>query len=204
MGMSRSESGKLGAIASVATNEKRKQDRILKYLKNPSRCLQCSEVMPYEKRQCKYRFCDRSCAATYNNAIRPPRPKFCECGATLSKGAIKRCAPCQQNSRRKTFDQAKSDPQRKKRLIEERGHQCESCKYCEWMGQKIPLEMDHINGDHSNSSRANLRLLCPTCHALTPTYKNKNKGKGRANRKKYYLNSIRPSSSVVEQIPCKD
>lgn len=33
-----------------------------------------------------------------------------------------------------------------------------------------PLQIDHINGDRSDDSFGNLRLLCPNCHALTPTW----------------------------------
>lgn len=200
MKMTPSEAGKLGAIASRETCKRLYNERVAKYYENPKLCLECHAPLTYRGNLDRYRFCNRSCSAIFNNKIRPVKVRECECGATLSKGAKKRCVTCQQISRRKSFEQAKSDPQRKKRLIEERGHKCENCKHSEWMGCVIPLELDHINGDHSNSSRDNLRLLCPTCHALTPTYKNKNKGKGRANRKKYYLNSIRPvSSSLVEQ-----
>lgn len=34
------------------------------------------------------------------------------------------------------------------------------------------LQMDHIDGDHNNNSKENLRILCPNCHALTDTFGN--------------------------------
>ena len=38
----------------------------------------------------------------------------------------------------------------------------------------IPLELDHINGDNKDHRIENLRLLCPTCHATTNTFKGRN------------------------------
>lgn len=67
----------------------------------------------------------------------------------------------------------------KQYLIDERGHKCESCCLTSWQGNKIPLELDHINGQAIDNSISNLRLLCPNCHAQTPTFKAKNKGNGR-------------------------
>jgi len=59
----------------------------------------------------------------------------------------------------------------KKHLINEMGHECQSCHNTEWMGLKITLEIDHIDGDRTNNNRDNLRLLCCNCHALTPTWR---------------------------------
>ena len=51
---------------------------------------------------------------------------------------------------------------------------CANCGRSEWLGQRIPLELDHIDGDRENNQLSNVRLICPNCHALTPTYRGRN------------------------------
>ena len=64
----------------------------------------------------------------------------------------------------------------KKRLIKEGFfvHKCNNCNHTKWLGNLIPLELDHLNGNHNDNTLSNLRLLCPNCHALTPNYRGKN------------------------------
>ena len=62
------------------------------------------------------------------------------------------------------------------RLIKEgiKEHECESCGIREWMNNPISLELDHIDGNKTNHSLDNLRILCPNCHSQTSTYRGKN------------------------------
>lgn len=63
-----------------------------------------------------------------------------------------------------------------KRLFKEniKKKQCEKCKNTKWNNKDIPLELDHIDGNPYNHKLKNLRVLCPNCHAQTPTYRGKN------------------------------
>lgn len=55
------------------------------------------------------------------------------------------------------------------RLIREglKSPQCESCGMSQWLGERIALELDHVNGDRRDHRLENLRILCPNCHAQT-------------------------------------
>lgn len=75
---------------------------------------------------------------------------------------------------------------------------CAMCQGETWLGQPIPLELDHINGDRDDNRLENLRLLCPNCHALTPTYRGRNQG--RYERLTPTL-AVAPVPQLVERAP---
>ena len=62
------------------------------------------------------------------------------------------------------------------RLLEEGyfEYKCSCCGLTEWLGQPIPLELHHKNGDKEDNRLENLELRCPNCHYFTETYKTKN------------------------------
>lgn len=66
----------------------------------------------------------------------------------------------------------------KKRLFNAglKERKCELCGWCEVsVDGRIPVELDHINGDHSDNRLENLRILCPNCHSLQTTHRGLNK-----------------------------
>lgn len=58
------------------------------------------------------------------------------------------------------------------------------CELCGWAQRapdgRIPVELDHINGDRNDNRLENLRILCPSCHALQPTHRGLNRRSRRA------------------------
>lgn len=77
----------------------------------------------------------------------------------------------------------------KKYLIDVRGDKCEQCFFSginSNSGRSI-IQLDHIDGNCLNNNLSNLRLLCPNCHAMTPTYGALNRGSGRSHRRKSQL-----------------
>lgn len=72
-------------------------------------------------------------------------------------------------------------------LLEKYNNQCARCGWGEtnqYTG-KIPLEIEHIDGNYKNNKEENLIVLFPNCHSLTSTYKGANYNHGRKTRKKY-------------------
>ena len=63
----------------------------------------------------------------------------------------------------------------------------DKCCLCGWskvniITGRVPLVADHIDGNWRNNIEENLRLVCPNCDALSPTFAALNKGRGRINR----------------------
>lgn len=158
-------------------------------------CEQCKETFEAKKGQ-KRKFCSRVCASRYNGFKYPKRvsekPTFDECincGGEKASKFRKYCShTCQQEHQRleKIKKGTLGEQPLRKFLIEKRGSSCEECGVNHFNPFSLNpiVQVDHIDGDASNNDLKNLRLLCPNCHAMTPTFGALNKGNG----KRIYLN----------------
>jgi hypothetical protein len=64
----------------------------------------------------------------------------------------------------------------------------DACQRCGWsvihpVTGKVPLTINHKDGNWRNSGPDNVELLCPNCHSLTPNFGSLNRG-GGCNRKR--------------------
>jgi hypothetical protein len=147
-------------------------------------------------------YCSRSCAAIVNNRKHPKRkavrPQCSHCGAGLLHKDRKFCDnKCQQEfyylkriadwhaGNASAFNKNGLTTQWLRRWLVERYG--EECWLCGWdtvhcLSGRVPLEVDHINGNHDDDTPTNLRLICPNCHSLTPTYKGHNRGRKHASK----------------------
>lgn len=117
-------------------------------------CLACGKEIPWKGYSYNHKYCDNKCQQ--NLARQQTHQRLLE-GQIAVRGTIRKAL----------------------KRIE---HKCSSCGLTEWLGQPIPLEVDHIDGNAGNNSYNNVRLLCPNCHGLTDTWKGRNRGSGRAAR----------------------
>lgn len=170
-----------------------KNARISEYMKSPSRCKHCSTIIPYAKRN--NLFCNRSCAASYNNrgVVRngiSPKSTQCElCGYEFvpTRGSTgKFCSlKCSEEKARQVSISRLMNGEVKSltkfqrlHIISIRGSTCEECGLSPIhpVTGRSTLTIDHIDGKSINNRMDNLKVLCPTCHSLTPTYGILNKG----------------------------
>ena len=78
--------------------------------------------------------------------------------------------------------QCKSRGSLKRRLLEDGilANRCSECGIESWLGQRLSIQLDHINGVRNDHRLENLRMLCPNCHSQTATFGWKNaKGLGK-------------------------
>ena len=169
------------------------------------RCPFCNEPISYEKRENIY--CNSTCAASaYRSKTSRLKGTCHRCNCAISSQNTE-CTPCwytrisaggagagEGRRPKSMLDDMKTDASRKRVLIYESGRRCAVCSLEEWQGEKIPIELDHIDGDCFNNSRENLRLLCPNCHAQTPTYRGKNIGRGKRPKE----NNWRPNRGKIQ------
>lgn len=168
-------------------------------------CPQCGEPIPYELRYNK--FCSHSCSAKFFNRSRIVTKNCKECGRQIPRARIKTKAkycghPCQRMYWYKDYIRMWLDGKLdgvvghgmavsahiKRWLREQRGDRCELCGWdmVNEYTKRRPLQVDHLDGNPLNNHPDNLRLLCPNCHSLTPTFGGRNSGRGRKARRDRY------------------
>lgn len=143
-------------------------------------------------------FCSQVCNGFYQNSIRVKTEREVKPCLFCSKETVnfKYCsAVCHKKFEQKIIfdkiidgDTTLDFRQYKKFLISKYGEKCMNCGWCEINphSKRIPIEIEHIDGNSDNNVLENLKLLCPNCHSLTPTYKAMNTGNGRHKRRERY------------------
>lgn len=153
------------------------------------------------------KFCSRSCSVTYHNRLKPKRSYVNSCGVPDCTNKIpynyKTCESHRKFSLKvyKLIHEWLSGDNHvtlsisrdgkvvdtksfvKQYLLTIRGDKCEDCGFDKHGPYGSIIQMDHINGDCFDNRPENLKLLCPNCHAMTPTYGSRNKNSGRFTRR---------------------
>lgn len=170
------------------------------YTLNPHLCELCKKPLTWLQHW-RNKFCSHACSSRVNNrgVRRHGRaPSTCQnCGARCRSCRNKFCSiQCSSEGRKQQKIEAWQAGLIsgvgkeagtvvslfvRKYLFKKYGARCTQCGWAETnvYTNKIPLEVDHIDGNWQNCCEENLRLLCPNCHSLTSNYGSRNKGKGR-------------------------
>jgi len=184
--------------------EDQKLERIRKYREHPTLCQHCSVELPYDQR--KNKFCSMTCAALHNNPRRVSETAkygVClTCGKEFTKKSWQNkkfctqyCATQYRSIQLKqswletgitgdwTGGKTGGAPKAQyviQTLKKEQNNECAIChRPSTWEEKPLVLILDHIDGDSTNNSRSNLRLICPNCNSQTDTFSGRNKGRGR-------------------------
>jgi len=120
-----------------------------------------------------------------HNCVRPIRVRILEMGDLVDTSCLIGRKGVSQDKRkryfRKPFEELVENSTRKLRLKDEFGveYVCSRCGIDEWLGESISLELHHVDGNNLNNRIQNICWLCPNCHALTSTWRGRNRARER-------------------------
>ena len=78
-------------------------------------------------------------------------------------------------------------------ILKEQDNKCSICGMEPiWNGKEIHFILDHIDGDATNNTRTNLRLICPNCDSQLDTYKARNIGRSTRKYKPVSYMNVSP------------
>ncbi len=165
-------------------------------------CLKC-ETEFVVKRFTHNKFCSHSCSASFTNKGRKhsfdTKKKMSgnddykekiffdnclNCGLENPTNHQKCCSKfCTYELRReeKIKEGTLGEQSVKRYLIKKYGAKCWDCGWDKVNSRSgLPtVQLEHIDGNSKNNKLLNLKILCPNCHSLTPTFGALNKGNGR-------------------------
>lgn len=142
-------------------------------------------------------FCSHKCSLEYNNKQKNEKIiKYClNCGKeVLGKYCNNTCKSKYDEKlifekiNNNTFFVNNSETEcnwKKKYLIANYGEKCMNCGWDKIhpVTNKVPIQLNHIDGNSENNNLDNLELLCPNCHSLTVNFGSLNNGNGRQKRR---------------------
>jgi len=154
-------------------------------------CLYCGKkIVNYGKK-----FCNHSCAASYNNkgVIRngtKHENKYClNCGKYLNKKRKFCDNDCQKEYYyKRNIEKWKNGEINgcdkngtishflRRYMLEKKEYKCENCGFNKsnpYTNLSV-LQIHHIDGNCTNNDEKNLQVLCPTCHAMTENFGSRN------------------------------
>jgi len=160
------------------------------------KCVNCNKDI--NRRKCDINedknFCNQECSNFFNGKKRKII-NYCNCGQIIRKNRKFCSIACNKNYK---YEENICKWQNGEKL----GYKGKTCnisgffrkflftKYnnkccrCGWsrihpITQKVPLEVNHIDGNAKNSKEDNLELICPNCHSLTSNFRALNKESSR-------------------------
>lgn len=137
------------------------------------------------------KYCSLRCA---HNGFRKPRPSCRSCGKSTPRRRQTYCSrQCRNDYEyRQKVQKLQEGTYRTTNfvcfirtfLIENFGEHCSRCGWDKRHPKtgRVPVEVEHIDGNFENNRPENLTLLCPNCHSLTSTFRGLNRGRGRPKR----------------------